>query len=159
MNRPFSLEEARRHGLTKHHLAGASWQRIGPGFYAWHEIADDPMVVLIAARRRLLGSAAFSGRTAAWLHGLDMPPCDPIEVTLPPDSRVAHVAGISIRRAELRTHEVSTRRGLRVTSAVRTLADMARRSPITEAVVALDAALHQRLLKLDHLKVWLEAHE
>ena len=26
-------------------------------------------------------------------------------------------------------------------------------------MVALDAALHQRLLKLDHLKAWLESHE
>jgi len=85
-NRPFDLEDARRHGLTKHHLAGATWRRIGPGFYAWRDIADSPMVVLLAAQRRLVDSAVFSGRTAAWLHGLDMAPCDPVEVTLRPDS-------------------------------------------------------------------------
>jgi len=158
-NRPFNLEEARRHGLTKHHLAGASWRRIAPGFYARRDIADSPMVVLLAAQRRLVDSAVFSGRTAAWLHGLDVAPWAPPELTVPPSRKIAHMAGIAIRRAELRPQEVCRRRGLRVTSAVRTLADLARHSSLTDAVVALDAALHQRLLKLDHLKAWLESHE
>src|SRR4030081_4068392 len=67
---PFNLEEARRHGLTKDHLLGASWRRLGGGFYALRAIAHDPDVVLAAARRRLPMNAAFSGRTAGWLHGL-----------------------------------------------------------------------------------------
>jgi hypothetical protein len=25
----------------------------------------------------------FSGKTAAWLHGLEIEPCDPIEMTVP----------------------------------------------------------------------------
>ena len=156
--RPFSLEEARRHGLTKHHLVGASWRRVGPGFYAWHEIANDPTVVLTAVRRRLPDSAAFSGQTAAWLHGLDMSPCEPIEVTLSPDSRIAHIAGIAVRRAKLHAAELSTRRSLPVTSVVRTLADVARRLPIVDAVAALDAALHKRILKMGQLQAWLESH-
>lgn len=157
-SRPFSLDEAREHGLTKHQLVGRSWRRIGAGFYAWRGIADNPTVVLIAAQRRLPGSAAFSGRTAAWLHGLDVPPCDPVEVTLPPESRIAHAAGISIRRAKLRADEVSIRNGLRTTSIVRAVADIGRRSSIVEAVAALDAALHKRLLNLRHLKTWLESY-
>jgi hypothetical protein len=27
--------------------------------------------------------AVFSGKTAAWLHGLEIEPCDPIEMTVP----------------------------------------------------------------------------
>ena len=27
--------------------------------------------------------AVFSGKTAAWLHGLEIEPCDPIDVTVP----------------------------------------------------------------------------
>ena len=61
---PFNLEEARRHGLTKDHLLGASWQRLGGGFYALRAIAHDPEVVLAATRRRLPRTAVFSGRTA-----------------------------------------------------------------------------------------------
>ena len=49
---PFNLEEARRHGLTKDHLLGASWSRLGGGFYALRAIAHDPNVVLAAAIRR-----------------------------------------------------------------------------------------------------------
>jgi hypothetical protein len=157
-SRPFSLDEARRHGLTKHQLVGASWRRLGAGFYVWRGIADSPMVVLIAAQRRLPGSAVFSGPTAAWLHGLDVPPCDPVEVTLAPESRIAHAPGISIRRAKLGAGEVSTRNGLRVTSVVRTLADIGRRSSLVEAVAALDAALHRRLMNLCHLRTWLESY-
>ena len=80
---PFNLEEARRHGLTKDHLLGASWSRLGCGFYALRVIAHDPNVVLAAISRRLPTTAVFSGRTAGWLQGLDLPPCDPVEVTLP----------------------------------------------------------------------------
>ena len=86
---PFSLEDARRHGLTKDHLLSASWQRLGGGFYALRAIADDPNVALAALSRRLPTTAVFSGRTASWLHGLDLHPCDPVEVTLPSRCHVA----------------------------------------------------------------------
>src|SRR5438034_7484353 len=52
-NRPFNLNEAREHGLTKHHLVGAQWRRLGGGYYASSAIADAPMVRLTAALRRL----------------------------------------------------------------------------------------------------------
>ena len=116
------------------------------------------MVVLIAAQRRLPDGAVFSGRTAAWLHGLDVPPCDPVEATLKPESRIARVAGICIHRAAIHGRELSTRRGLGTTSVVRTLADLGRRSSIIDAVVALDAALHQRILRLRDLNTWLDSH-
>ena len=158
-SRPFSLDEARQYGLTRHQLVGASWRRIAAGFYAWHEIADSPGILLIAAHRRLPDSAVFSGRTAAWLHGLDLPPCDPVEATLPSQSRIAHVAGISVRRADLGAREVTRRRGLHTTSVVRTLADLGRRLPIMDAVAVLDSALHRRLLKRCHLESWLDSHK
>ena len=50
---PFNLEEARRHGLTKDHLLGASWRRLGGGVYALRAIANNPDVVLAATSRRL----------------------------------------------------------------------------------------------------------
>src|SRR5260370_17176304 len=68
--RPFNLEEARRHGLTKDHLLGASWRRLGGGYYAFHAIANDPDVVLAAAILRLPRNPVSSPRTAARLHAL-----------------------------------------------------------------------------------------
>ena len=50
---PFNLVEARRHGLTKDHLRGASWRRLGGGVYTLRAIANNPDVVLSATTRRL----------------------------------------------------------------------------------------------------------
>src|SRR5438552_15288802 len=93
---PFDLEEARRYGLTRYHLRAASWRSLGGGFYAVREISDLPLVRLAAAARRLPDGGVFSGRTAAWLHGLDLPPCNPIEVTLSLASLHRWLASISI---------------------------------------------------------------
>jgi very-short-patch-repair endonuclease len=155
---PFSLEEARRHGLTKDHLLGASWRRLGGGFYALRAIADDPDVVLAATSRRLPTAAVFSGRTAGWLHGLDLPPCKPVEVTFPLGCTTSRLAGMAVRRSALSASETVRRRDYRATSVVRTLADLGRRLPLEEAVAALDMALHKRLLRSDDLNSWACAH-
>ena len=155
---PFNLEEARRHGLTKDHLLGASWRRLGGGVYALRAIANNPDVVLAATSRRLPMSAVFSGRTAGWLHGLDLPPCDPVEVTLPLGSYTSRLTGIVVRRSEVGPSERVRRRGHPTTSAVRTLADLGRRLPLVEAVAALDMALHERLFRSDDLRSWVCSH-
>jgi hypothetical protein len=36
--------------------------------------------------------AVFSGKTAAWLHGLELEPCDPIEMIVPRRYRSRHRA-------------------------------------------------------------------
>src|SRR5207245_9880883 len=58
---PFTVEEARRHGVSRSQLLGASWRRLGRGFYAWHEIAEAPMMRLNAAKLRLPDVAVFTG--------------------------------------------------------------------------------------------------
>src|SRR2546427_5253972 len=136
---PFDLDEARRHGLTRYHLRAASWRSLGGGFYAVREIADQPLVRLAAAVPRLPSGAVFSGRTAAWLHGLDIEPCHPIEVTVPIGCSVRRLAGISVERCvEI---EKSIVKRLPVTPRVRTVADLGRRLSLVEAVVVLDMAL------------------
>ena len=155
---PFNLEEARRYGLTKDHLLGASWRRLGGGVYALRAVANNPDVVLAAISRRLPMTAVFSGRTAGWLHGLDLLPCDPVEVTLPLGSHTSRLAGIVVRRSDVGASETVMRRGKPTTSVVRTLADLGRHLPLVEAVAALDMALHKHLLKPDDLRSWVCAH-
>jgi hypothetical protein len=155
---PFNLEEARRQGLTKDHLLGASWRRLGGGFYALRAIADDPNVLLAAAMRRLPRKAVFSGRTAAWLHGLDLPPCEPIEVTLPLRCPTSRLVGVAVLRSTVGAGETVMRRGLPATSVARTIADLGRRLRLVEAVAALDTALHRRLLELADLRSWARGH-
>ena len=156
--RAFDADEARRFGLTRDHLRGTRWRRLGGGFYALRDIADDPIVVLGAVGRRMPCDAAFSGRTAAWLHGLDLPPCDPIEVTIPPARMVSRLSMTMVRRSELSPREVARRRGLRVTSIDRTIADLGRRLPLIEAVTVLEMAMHRRLVSEARLRAWIASH-
>jgi hypothetical protein len=47
--------------------------------------AGDPATlrILRAALEQAPAGAVFSGKTAAWLHGLELEPCDPIEMIVP----------------------------------------------------------------------------
>ncbi len=155
---PFTIEEARRHGVSRAQLVGASWRRLGRGIYAWHGIAETPMTRLIAAKLRLPGAAVFTGRTAAWLHGMDLPPCSPIEATVPGNGSTSRLVGVVVRRCNIPAAETSIRRGLLVTSAGRTIADLTCRLPLTDAVALLDAALHLRLVDNGRLRDWAGTH-
>jgi len=106
---------------------------------------------------RLPPAATFSGRTAAWLHGIDVEPCDPIEVTIPKESGAAARAGLIVRRAALPKSDVVIVRRLRATSINRTLRDLCGRLSLTEAVVVMDAALHQRIADLTKLTTYAAA--
>src|SRR4029077_10381877 len=98
---PFTVEEARRHGVSRAQLLGTSWRRLARGFYAWHEIAEAPMTRLIAANLRLPYGAVFTGPTAAWLHGLDIAPCSPIEAVVPSTSHTSRLVGVVVRRCSI----------------------------------------------------------
>ena len=149
---PFTFVEAQRAGLTRRQLQGASWRRVGAGLYVWAGLTEGPALVLAAVLRRLPAAAAFSGRTAAWLHGLDLPPCDPIDVTVPTGCGVSARSGVSVHRTRLRDREVVERRGMPATSVLRTVLDLCRRSPLMEAMVAVDMALGKGLLDLAELR-------
>ena len=155
---PFTLAEARRAGLTRRQLQGASWRRVGNSLYVRAALADNPALLLAAIHRHLPAGAAFSGQTAAWLHGLELPPCDPVEVTIPESCGISARAGMVVRRASLANQDVVERCGMRVTSAVHTLADLSRRLPLVDAVVAVDMALHRELVDLGQLHAYMTTH-
>jgi len=149
---PFTLDDARRHGFDPWRLRGHVWSRVGPGTYIHSGISETPLVQLQAARRRLPADAAFSGLTAAWLYGLDVEPCDPIEVTVPPEVGISSRAGMRVRRSDLPAGEVAFVRGFRATSTLRMLRDVSLRSSLTEAVVLVDMALHAGLTSVELLR-------
>ena len=80
----------------------------------------------------------LTGRTAAWLYGLDVAPCDPVEIE--PDCRDAVVL-----------------RGFRATPLLRTLFDLNRRLTLVEAVVVTDMALHSGLVRRSELSDWIDS--
>ena len=158
LEKPFTIEEARLAGLDRWHLEGDSWTRLGPSTYVRTGSQDDPMQRLEAARRRLPAGAAFSGLTAAWLHGLDVSPCNPIEATVPAGSGVSARAGLELSRSALDASDVVARKGLPATSMTRTLGDICGRLDLVKAVVIADEALHNRRVRLEDLASWVDAN-
>ena len=121
-------------------------------------LVSRPEEQLAAAAARLPAHGAFSGRTSAWLHGLDLPPCDPIEATVRLRGGVSGRAGMALRRAVLHPGDVVERRGFKTLSLLRTLADLAQRRSLVEAVTAIDMALHQGLVGHEQLAAYVEAN-
>jgi very-short-patch-repair endonuclease len=131
---------------------------MGSGLYRWVGLKENPLVVLTAFARRLPAGAAFSGRTAAWLHGLDVAPCDPIEVTIPEPTGTRRRAGASVSRTALGADEVVLRRRLPATSALRTVIDIGGRDTLTEGVVFADMFLHAGLVSMAKLRTHVADH-
>jgi very-short-patch-repair endonuclease len=152
----FTVEEAGRQGVTPRQLEGSSYRRLGPGLYRWVDLEESPLLTLTAVARRLPDGAAFSGWTAAWLHGLDVEPCKPIEVTEP--SGNGRRVGARQRRAALACEEIVRRRLLPATSPLRTVVDLGRRDPITEGVLAADMFLYSRLVSIKRLRAYVAVH-
>jgi hypothetical protein len=146
---PFTFDEAKRAGITWKQLQGPSWRRISYGRYLWTGLRESLDLVLFSVNQRLPSGAAFSGRTAAWLHGLDLGPVEPIEVTIPKGSGSWALVGVSVSQASLPDRDLCMRRGIPTTSALRTVFDLGSRPPLVEAVVAVDMALHARLIGLE----------
>jgi hypothetical protein len=156
--RPFTCAEARVVGVTRGQLRGAAYRRLGSGIYRWVGLKESPQLMLTGVARRLPAGAAFSGHTAAWLHGLDVAPCDPIEVTIPEPIGSGRRAGAAVVRAALGTEETVLRRRLPTTSPLRTAVDLGGRNPLTEGVVAADLFLHAELVSMVELRNYLADH-
>ena len=150
--RPFTIEEARQFGVDRWHLEGSMWKRLAPGVYAWTGLEESPGVMVAAAALRLPADAVFSGETAAWLHGLETNPCDPIEVTVPPGAGLSMRTGLCIRRSSLAKDEIAVVNRMRVTAVERTLLDVSEPRSLTEAVVLADKATHMRLTDVGKLE-------
>lgn len=140
------IADATAVGLSWRNLQARSWRRLSRGQYAWTGLRHDAELLLRAVADRMPPRYAFSGATAGWMHGLDLAPCEPIEATVGRDVPVRARAGVRLRRASLLESEVVSRRGLRTTTAIRTVCDLGSGRNLPEAVVALDAALHTELV-------------
>lgn len=129
--------------LTPKQLRSSAWQRPLRGVYADAALPADTLLRVRAAALILPAGAAFSGRTAAWVHGVTtaVDDGDPVEVSVPAPARWGPVAGLAVRRVALGPHEVVTSRGVRCTSPLRTAVDVARSGPAEETVPVLDPLL------------------
>lgn len=145
--RPFTLEEARAAELTLTVLSGRSWRRIGRGLYCWAQWPEDTLQLLQAWDRRI-PDAVFIGLTAAWLHGLDVDPLHPIELTAP---GLRSRPGVLVRELHLSQSDLATARGLPATTVRGTFADLGRRIARVELLVLADQAMRLGLGRFDEL--------
>ena len=106
--------------------------------------AVDVTAIMATARHRGIASH----HSAAQLFGLrllNQPPDGTVTLTVPPGSRPGqHAAGVICHAAELPDQQVTKRYGIPVTTAARTVVDLARTTTFMEGVVVADAALYER---------------
>ena len=155
---PFTTSEASGVGVTRDQLRRPAYRRLGSGLYRWVGLKESPQLLLAALARRLPDGAAFSGRTALWLHGLEAVLGDQIEVTIPEPLGSSRLAGASVRRNALAREEIVTRRGLPTTTALRTVVDIGGRTSLTDGVVAADLVLNAELVTIDELRIYIAEH-
>src|ERR1700739_1248751 len=79
---PFFVADARPAGLVWRDLQTKTWTRLSRGQYAWSHLTNDIDLRLRAVALRMPSSYSFSGSTSGWLLRVDMPACDPVEVTV-----------------------------------------------------------------------------
>ena len=125
--------------LTRAQLYGPRYRRLYPDVYLPAGVEPDLRVRSLAAYLLVGGrGGVLAGYSAAVLLGADCAPGDaPAEVLLAPNSR-AH-PGLLIHRGSATGADLSVVDELPVTSPLRTAWDLARRLPLVEAVVAVDA--------------------
>ena len=112
----------------------------------------------VAAVLAQLGPRAVaSHEIAAQLWGLALVVPGRNRITVPRDRSRTRVAGWRLHRSDLPPDEVVVRNGVRVTSVVRTVVDLAAVLPLDEAVAAADSAVRLRLVTLAQLVAGLRA--
>jgi very-short-patch-repair endonuclease len=140
--------------LTRDALRSSAWRRLYRGVYA-----DASVPVTFDLRIRGAGllvppAGVFSGRTAAHLYGATelADPDGLVEVSVPAAVRFGPVTGLRIRQVALPATDVTTVRGRRCATPLRTALDIARTEPLPEAVAALDVLLARAVVGRGELK-------
>ena len=155
-NGPFRGSEAVRRGLlTKRQLRSSPWCWLFHDVYVHQAVPLTHAVRCRAVAVILPSGAAISGRSAAFLYGADVLGRDAaIEVTLPPQVWMKKQPGIEVLHSQLSSCDIASRMGIRTTTPVRTAFDLARRSSLEDAVVAIDALLMRSRLTLDEIAAY-----
>jgi predicted transcriptional regulator of viral defense system len=140
--------------------------RLGPGSYAAavsvaralavRESGGQLELQAAAALATLAPSTVASHQTAALIYALDMLEqlADVLVVTRPPGSQGSRTGrpGVHVHAAALPASHVTTWHGVPVTTAARTVVDLARMSSFQGGVVVADSALRARLTTKKELR-------
>jgi hypothetical protein len=166
----FTTADLASRGISEREIRTAvragAWVRLRTGvFVSAADLAEvertgrrpglDALAVITSLGR---SSAVLSGATAAWVWGFPRPRPAPMTVQLTDPHRWRRGRGWLMTRAGLPDDEVTVRGAYRVTTAARTLVDLARAWPEVHAVAAVDAALLRGLTSSEELNRVLDRH-
>lgn len=166
-NQPFTADQARAAGCSKAEIRRAlrngRWVALRRGVYveasrlaAVAECAEARHALEVAGLLLALDFDAVAGGTsAARILGFELlgqVAADPVLLTDAPGVKGTHRNGYLLRSAELPGHHRAVRHGVPVTSAARTVVDLARTQSFREGVVVADSAMHQGLVTADQLR-------
>jgi len=117
--------------------------------------ADGEQLLAVAGASALAGlGAVVSHQSAAYLHKIALlgRPDGSVHLTRPPGAGWRGATGIRLHSAATPPEHLTTHLGMPLTTAARTVIDLARALPYRSGLVAADSALHQRLATKDELK-------
>jgi len=144
--------------VTRRVLAGPRFVRVLPDTYVPAGVDRDLRLRSHAAFRYVQGRGVLAGYSAAELLSASCGPRDaPAEVVVWPGSQRAH-PGLLVRREPIDAADVVEIGGIRLTSPRRTAFDLARRGPLVERVVAVDALANAHGFDPDVLRELAEVH-
>ena len=141
---PFTPAMARAAGLSRwalERMAGEGRvRRLLRGVYVAPTVAETPEVRARALALVLPREAVAVDRTAAWLHGIDVPGDTP-DLPPPVEAITARPRGRS--RRSLTSHDVTVRCGVRLTTPLRTALDLGRLLAPGRAQGVVDTVLRE----------------
>jgi len=148
-----ALEAGLDHDEIRRYLGRGDWFRVRRGIYCEASMMPaDPRAAHIlqarAAMLRLKPPVAVSHLSAAAVDGIELldPNFSMIHVTRPDIGSSRTAAGIHHHNASLPARDVKRASGLVLTTASRTLIDLAREATFEQGVVAAEHALNQGLV-------------
>jgi predicted transcriptional regulator of viral defense system len=157
----FTSQDALRVGYRvediRAELGTRRWVRIRKGVYiraqdlAAADDRDRHLIHCVGVLLSLGPGPVLSHGSAARLHGLILPLRPPSEVRLTSDDQWRRGRGYRVAQATMTADEVEPWMTFRAFSVPRTLVDCAREWPLTDGVVAIDAALQEKKTTRDEL--------
>lgn len=135
LDAPFTPAGAHALGVSRRALLSmldcGLLRKVIQGVYAATQAPDDTLTRAGALALVVPPTAVVAGRTAAWLHGVDILPRSAVEAA--PPIEVVHVDDTRVRRPEvdgrrrgLAPGDITVVHGVRVTTAARTALDLGR---------------------------------
>ena len=159
----FTSQEALRAGYRvediRTELRTRQWSRLRKGVYIVTSLLEAAaprerhLIDCVAVLLSLGPGPVLSHASAARLHGLILPQRPSAEVRVTAVDQWRRGRGYRVAQANMTDHETEPWLEFRTLSLPRTLVDCAREWPLTDAVIALDAALHEKKASRSELVV------